>query len=218
MNINAKNTDTAISDGCICERTATERDRTCPRMLKGGKAMETTAKKEYELAAERNHSEGFVEKPLFDVVKRVMDVVCSLLALVVLSPILLITAIAIFIDDPGPILFKQERVGRNGKFMVYKFRSMVKNAESIKEELKEQNQDQGANFKIDHDPRITRVGRILRKTSIDELPQLINILKGDMAIIGPRPFIEEEQRLLPDDRLQVLRVSPAIGRSAARTI
>ena len=143
-------------------------------------------------------------KPVYNIVKRGMDITCSLLALILLSPILILTAIAIFIDDPGPVLFKQTRIGKDNKpFKIYKFRSMKINAEELKASLMKQNQDKGANFKIKHDPRITRVGRIIRATSIDELPQLINILKGDMAIIGPRPFIAEEQRNLPSDRLMV---------------
>lgn len=143
-------------------------------------------------------------KPVYNIVKRGMDITCSLLALILLSPILILTAIAIFIDDPGPVLFKQTRIGKDNKpFKIYKFRSMKINAEELKASLMKQNQDKGANFKIKHDPRITRVGRIIRATSIDELPQLINILKGDMAIIGPRPFIAEEQKNLPSDRLMV---------------
>jgi len=143
-------------------------------------------------------------KPVYNIVKRGMDITCSLLALILLSPILILTAIAIFIDDPGPVLFKQTRIGKDNKpFKIYKFRSMKINAEELKASLMKENQDKGANFKIKHDPRITRVGRIIRATSIDELPQLINILKGDMAIIGPRPFIAEEQRNLPSDRLMV---------------
>ncbi len=147
---------------------------------------------------------SYVRKPVYHVIKRGMDVICSLIALIVLSPLLLITAIAIFIDDPGPVLFKQIRIGKDNKpFKIFKFRSMKRNAEAMKAELMKQNQDQGANFKMDHDPRVTRVGQLIRKTSIDELPQLVNILKGDMAVIGPRPFIEEEQKNLPNDRLLV---------------
>ncbi len=147
---------------------------------------------------------SYARKPVYHVIKRGMDVVCSLIALIVLSPLLLITAIAIFIDDPGPVLFKQIRIGKDNKpFKIFKFRSMKRNAEAMKAELMKQNQDQGANFKMDHDPRVTRVGQLIRKTSIDELPQLVNILKGDMAVIGPRPFIEEEQKNLPNDRLLV---------------
>lgn len=144
------------------------------------------------------------QRPVYHFIKRVMDVGCSLLALIILSPVLLITAIAIFIDDPGPVLFKQTRIGKDCKpFQIFKFRSMKLNAEAMKAELMSQNQDHGANFKIENDPRITRIGRFIRKTSIDELPQLFNILKGDMAVIGPRPFIEDEQRKLPSDRLLV---------------
>ena len=144
------------------------------------------------------------QRPVYHFIKRVMDVSCSLLALIILSPVLLITAIAIFIDDPGPVLFKQTRIGKDCKpFRIFKFRSMKMNAEAMKAELMSQNQDHGANFKIDHDPRITRIGRLIRAASIDELPQLFNILKGDMSVVGPRPFIEEEQKNLPDDRLLV---------------
>ena len=165
--------------------------------------MDTLTIKKYDQPIERTETVYCVRKPIYDFIKRFTDIVCSLAALILLSPILLITAIAIFIDDPGPVLFRQERVGKNGKFTIYKYRSMVVDAEKIKDKLKELNQDKGANFKIDHDPRITRVGNFLRKTSIDELPQLLNILKGDMSIIGPRPFIEEEQQNLPSDRLLV---------------
>ncbi len=147
---------------------------------------------------------GFKRKPVYEFIKRLLDILCSLLALIILSPVFLISMIAIYIDDPGPVIFKQIRIGKNGrKFVLYKFRSMCVNAEELKAQLMSQNIDQGANFKVENDPRITRVGRILRKTSIDELPQLINILKGDMAIIGPRPFIESEEKLLPSDRLLV---------------
>lgn len=149
-------------------------------------------------------SESFDHKPVYHFVKRFLDVGCSLVALTCLSPLMLTTAVAIYIDDPGPVIFKQTRVGKDCKpFEILKFRSMKTNAEAMKADLMSRNQDHGANFKIDHDPRITRVGSFIRKTSIDELPQLINILKGDMAIIGPRPFIEEEQRNLPKDRLRV---------------
>ena len=147
---------------------------------------------------------GFKRKPVYEFIKRLLDILCSLLALIILSPVFLISMIAIYIDDPGPVIFKQIRIGKNGrKFVLYKFRSMCVNAEELKAQLMSQNIDQGANFKVENDPRITRVGRVLRKTSIDELPQLINILKGDMSIIGPRPFIESEQNRLPSDRLIV---------------
>ena len=147
---------------------------------------------------------GFKRKPVYEFFKRILDVFFSLLALIVLSPVFLISMIAIYIEDPGPVIFKQVRIGRNGrKFTILKFRSMCVNAEELKAQIMSQNIGQGANFKVENDSRITRVGRFLRKTSIDELPQLFNIVKGDMAIIGPRPFIEREQKRLPDDRLLV---------------
>jgi len=163
--------------------------------------MDVVSDAEYQPAVK---TAGYRRKPVYEFVKRIMDICCSLLALVILSPVLLITAVAIYIDDPGPVLFKQTRIGKDCKpFQIFKFRSMKLNAEVMKAELMSQNQDHGANFKIDNDPRITRVGRLIRATSIDELPQLLNILKGDMAVIGPRPFIEEEQKNLPSDRLLV---------------
>ena len=149
-------------------------------------------------------SVDFVKKPVYDFLKRIGDIFCSVLALVVLSPLLVIVMIAIFVDDPGPVLFKQIRIGKDMKeFDIYNFRSMRIDAEKMKNKLIAQNEDHGANFKIKQDPRVTKLGRFLRKSSIDELPQLLNILKGDMSVIGPRPFVAEEQRRLPDDRLLV---------------
>lgn len=125
----------------------------------------------------------------YRLLKRVLDIMLSLVGLVVLSPILLITAIAIYIDDPGPILFKQERSGLNGKpFIMWKFRSMYQNAPELRFELEDQNELDGPAFKIANDPRVTRVGKFIRRKSIDELPQLINILIGNMSIVGPRPL------------------------------
>ena len=126
--------------------------------------------------------------------RRAQDIVFSSLALVVLSPLMLGIAAAIVIDDPsaGPI-FTQERVGWKGKtFKFYKFRSMCPNAEAKLEELLDSNEMDGPVFKMKDDPRITRVGKFIRKTSLDELPQLWNILKGDMSIVGPRPALPRE--------------------------
>lgn len=163
--------------------------------------MDVVREAEYQTTVKTT---GYRRKPVYEFIKRIMDIGCSLVALILLSPVLLITMIAIYIDDPGPVLFKQIRVGRDGRrFKIWKFRSMKKNAEALKSQLMSQNQDHGANFKIENDPRITRVGRFIRRTSIDELPQLVNILRGDMAVIGPRPFIESEQMNLPSDRLSV---------------
>lgn len=129
-------------------------------------------------------------------VKRVIDVVVSGIMLILLSPLFIILAIAIKLDSPGPILFAQERVGMNKrKFKLRKFRSMVVNAEDLKKALADQNEVDGPVFKIKKDPRITRVGRFIRKTSIDELPQLWNAFVGDISLVGPRPplFSEVDQ-------------------------
>ena len=123
------------------------------------------------------------------VLRRTQDIVFSLLALILLAPLALVISLAIVLDSPGDgAIFQQRRVGRDGKlFWLYKFRTMCPDAEEQLNELLSQNQMDGPVFKIKGDPRITRVGRFLRKTSLDELPQLINILRGDMSFIGPRP-------------------------------
>lgn len=121
-------------------------------------------------------------------VKRGLDIVLSLAAMPLLLPILLACAIAIRLDTPGPILFRQQRTGRNGaRFGMFKFRTMVRNAEELKASLAHLNILPPPDFKIIDDPRITRVGRFLRKTSLDELPQIINVLRGEMSLVGPRP-------------------------------
>jgi len=146
-----------------------------------------------------------LEKPVYEKVKRFGDVFCSAAALAVLSPVLVLTAALIVLDDFGSPFYTQIRIGKDGKpFKIYKFRSMYLDADKRRAELMEKNECTGANFKIKKDPRITRIGNIIRRTSIDELPQLLNILKGDMSIIGPRPFIPSEQENLPSDRLSVM--------------
>ena len=145
--------------------------------------------------------------------RRTQDVIFSSLALVVLSPLMLATAIAIVVDDPsaGPI-FVQERIGRDGKpFELYKFRSMCADAEAQLGNLLQQNEMDGPVFKIRNDPRITRVGKFIRKTSIDELPQLWNILKGDMSIVGPRPPLPREVAKYTDYDRQRLYVTPGLS-------
>ncbi len=133
-------------------------------------------------------------KRLYWNVKRTFDIIASLCALIVLGIPMLIVALLIFIDDPhGSPFFSQDRVGRDGKvFKFYKFRSMVVNAEDLLDDLQEQNEKTGPVFKMKDDPRITKIGKFIRKTSIDELPQLVNILKGDMSIVGPRPALPKE--------------------------
>lgn len=143
--------------------------------------------------------------------RRVQDVVLSLCALAVLWPVMLVTAIVIMLDSPGNPIFSQDRVGRDGKvFQFYKFRSMVPDAENLLGELLEQNEMMGPAFKMKNDPRITRVGRFIRKTSIDELPQLWNILKGDMSIVGPRPPLPREVQQYDDYQRQRLYVTPGL--------
>ena len=132
-------------------------------------------------------------KPGYEAFKRIFDVVMSSFALVVLSPVLLGVAIAIRAEDGGKAIYTSTRLTKGGKeFQMYKFRSMCLDAEQKLDSLMEQNEMNGPAFKIKDDPRITRVGRFIRKTSIDELPQLINIIKGDMSIIGPRPPLPRE--------------------------
>ncbi|MBL4932630.1 sugar transferase [Clostridium paridis] len=129
----------------------------------------------------------------YDISKRILDFVCSFIGLVILSPIFIIVAILIKLDSTGPVVFSQLRIGKNGKsFKMYKFRSMVVDAEELKVKLLERNEMSGPMFKMKEDPRITRIGKFIRKTSIDELPQLINILKGEMSLVGPRPSLPKE--------------------------
>ncbi|WP_027092726.1 sugar transferase [Cohnella thermotolerans] len=130
----------------------------------------------------------------YNVAKRVIDVTGALFGLLLLSPVLATVAILIKLDDPkSPVLFSQTRIGKHGKpFRMYKFRSMVPDAEQKLAELLDRNEIKGAMFKIKEDPRVTRIGRFIRRTSIDELPQLINVLKGEMSLVGPRPPLPRE--------------------------
>ena len=139
--------------------------------------------------------------------KRALDLACVLLALPVLASVFIICALAIKIDSPGgPVMFSQVRTGKGGRrFRMFKFRSMVPNAEEMKKELMHLNELQWPDFKITDDPRVTRVGRILRKTSLDELPQILNVIRGDMSLVGPRPtsFSAETYALWQTERLDV---------------
>jgi exopolysaccharide biosynthesis polyprenyl glycosylphosphotransferase len=126
-------------------------------------------------------------------IKRWFDALFSFLALVLLAPFLLLVAVAVKVDSRGPVLFCQERVGKNGRvFRFYKFRSMVVGAERMKKQLSQLNELDGPVFKISNDPRMTKVGKLIRKTSIDELPQLFNVLRGEMSLVGPRPPLPDE--------------------------
>lgn len=145
-------------------------------------------------------------------IKRFMDVILATIALVVLSPIFLVIAIAIKIESKGPVLFKHTRIGKDGKIIkLYKFRSMVINAEElIKTFTPEQMKEYKENYKLTNDPRITKVGNFLRKTSLDELPQLLNIIKGDLAIIGPRPVVADELKKYGPNTEKFLSVTPGL--------
>lgn len=171
-------------------------------------AQSNQPQKEYWLNREEL-SEG---KRLYQIMRRIQDVVLSLLALVVLAIPMLIVALVIWIDSPGASpVFSQERVGRDGKrFKLYKFRSMVPHAEEKLEEYLDQNEMDGPVFKIKGDPRITRVGRLIRKASIDELPQLLNVLKNDMSIVGPRPPLPREFEQYNEYQKQRLYIKPGL--------
>ncbi len=148
-------------------------------------------------------------RPLF--AKRMLDVLLAAVALICLSPLLLLITIAIKTTSRGPIFFTQTRVGLGGRtFKLYKFRSMVVNADSLKDSLEKQNEKDGPIFKMKHDPRITPVGRFIRKYSLDELPQLINILKNDMSLVGPRPPVPREVVQYKEWQLRRLSVQPGL--------
>lgn len=144
-------------------------------------------------------------------IKRAIDLIGSLCGIILLSPLFLITAIGIKLDSKGPVFFIQDRVGKDGKlFKMIKFRSMCSDAECKLAELKAKNEMSGPMFKIKADPRITRVGKFIRKTSIDELPQLFNVLNGDMSIVGPRPNLPREVEKFSPYHMQKLIVKPGL--------
>lgn len=141
--------------------------------------------------------------------KRIVDVIFSAFGLVLFLPLFLLVSILIKVDSPGPIIFRQIRVGKYGsKFEIYKFRTMCFDAEEKLKFLKDKNEMSGKQFKIKNDPRITKIGFFLRKNSIDELPQLINVLKGEMSLVGPRPALVEEVREYTEYEKKRLRVLP----------
>ena len=156
-------------------------------------------------------SESSMEFSLYEVIKRLIDVVCSFMGVLLLSPLFIIIAIIIKTTSKGPVFFSQKRVGKNGReFDMYKFRSMVVNAEELKEKLAAQNEMSGPMFKMKDDPRVTKVGKFIRKTSIDELPQLWNVLKGDMSLVGPRPSLPKEVAQFEDWMYKRLEVKPGL--------
>lgn len=143
-----------------------------------------------------------VKKSIYSLlVKRVFDIIVSLFSIIILSPIFLIIYVSILIDSGSPAIYKQTRIGKNKKeFKIYKFRTMVINADKI-----------GSTSTLPGDKRITKIGQVLRRTSLDELPQLFNVFKGDMSIIGPRPDVEESMKLFTEEHIQKrLSVRPGI--------
>ncbi|MGC1106734.1 MAG: sugar transferase [Candidatus Acidiferrales bacterium] len=155
------------------------------------------------------HPEPIPASGLF--LKRMTDVVASTLLLLLLSPVLVLIALAIAIDSPGPIFYRAYRVGRKGrKFLCYKFRTMVPNADALKEKLRHLNERQGPFFKISKDPRLTRLGGFLRRYSLDEVPQLWNVLKGEMSLVGPRPHPLDDVENYTPEHFRRLEVTPGI--------
>jgi exopolysaccharide biosynthesis polyprenyl glycosylphosphotransferase len=145
------------------------------------------------------------------VAKRMFDIVLSVIALVVTAPVTLLATLAIKKSSPGPVIFAQERVGRDGEvFRVFKFRTMVQDAEARRHELEDRNEADGPMFKMAKDPRITKVGGLLRRLSIDEIPQFVNVLRGDMSVVGPRPALPAEVERWTEDVHDRLRVLPGI--------
>ncbi len=143
--------------------------------------------------------------------KRVLDISVASIAIVLTSPIMLVTAILIKLESPGPVIFKQVRVGKDGEhFYCYKFRSMYVDAEQRLRELQAKNEADGPVFKMKRDPRVTRVGRVIRKLSIDELPQLFNVLKGEMSLVGPRPALPSEVAKYTYEQIGRLHAIPGI--------
>ena len=160
----------------------------------------------------RQKEEMVNDTKIYLILKRFMDILGATMGLILTSPIMLIVALLIKLEDPqGPIMFTQERNGQYPKtFKMYKFRSMYVDAEERLQELMHLNEQSGPAFKMKNDPRITKIGKFIRKTSLDELPQLINVLKGEMSIVGPRPAIPREVKLYNDYQMQRLLVKPGI--------
>ena len=154
-----------------------------------------------------------VRKKVYLAIKRLIDIIGSLIGIILLSPIYIIIAILIKSDSPGKTVFGHTRKGKGGKdIKVYKFRTMYSNANEIFESFtSEQKEEYYKNFKLDNDPRVTKLGGFLRKTSLDELPQLFNILKGDMTIIGPRPIVEKEISKYGDKAEKLFSVVPGLA-------
>lgn len=152
---------------------------------------------------------------LYNFIKRTFDILVSGLSLIILSPILLVIALLIRLDSEGPAIFKQRRIGKDGRdIYIYKFRSMVLNAEELLEKMMKENEDIRneylTNKKLKNDPRVTKIGNILRKTSLDELPQLLNIFNGDMTFVGPRPYLHREITDMGYHYNDIIKMTPGL--------
>lgn len=167
----------------------------------------------YDISQRRSHMQEVYSKKsrIYKAAKRFFDITLSCAALIVLSPLLAATSAAILLDDGGPVIFSQDRAGKDMRpFRIYKFRSMCRDADKQLPEMLKYNEQTGHAFKIKDDPRITRVGRFIRRWSIDELPQLVNIIKGDMSIVGPRPILLFQMEESNDYERQRLTVQPGL--------
>ena len=197
----------------LADRNRIWSDKMSENVMLDVNAIKKSVSKIEKLNSDRYHMQAVYQKksPAYLRSKRGMDILLSTAALVCLAPVFLITALAIKLDDGGPVLFSQNRAGKAMKpFKIYKFRSMCVDADARMQEMMKDNEQTGHAFKIKDDPRITRVGRFIRKFSIDELPQLINIIKGDMSIVGPRPILTFQMEECSSYEQQRLVVQPGL--------
>lgn len=196
-----------MSKNASCSKVEIFRCRNSGEKMEEIKTTATASEVNIETAEEVQivkNDIGFKKKPVYDFFKRIVDILVSVVALTVGLPVFIIIALIIMIDDFGNPFYMQERIGKNGKaFNMLKFRTMYRHADAMKVDLMAGNEYESVHFKMSNDPRITRVGKFLRRTSLDELPQILNIFLGNMTIIGPRPFLKVEQDQLPSDRLLV---------------
>ena len=154
---------------------------------------------------------GYNKSAGYFIIKKIIDIIGALCGIILMSPVMIVASIWIKLDSKGPIFFVQNRVGQDGKeFKMYKFRSMCTEAECLLDNLKDKNEMSGPMFKIKEDPRVTKIGRFIRKTSIDELPQLFNILKGEMSLVGPRPSLPKEVEQFTNFQKQRLIAKPGL--------
>ena len=152
------------------------------------------------------------EKRFYRTTKRMVDILLSIIGLIVLSPVFLAIGIIVKLDSKGTVFFKHKRIGKNGQeIYIYKFRTMISGAEKMIEKFDEkQMKEFKENYKLENDPRVTKVGNFLRKTSLDELPQILNILKGDLSIVGPRPITKEELERYGENKEKFLSITPGL--------